>query len=92
MLVLTRKSGQRIRIGESVAVTLLEVRGDRVRIGLEAPREIKIRRGEVHDRISRDRAAGDRSVGLITAVIEKRRRECTQPLNRETTRICIAAS
>ena len=44
MLVLTRKLGERIKIGEDVWITLLEVGGNRARIGIEAPKEIRILR------------------------------------------------
>ena len=51
MLVLTRKPGQRIRIGEEIEVTLLEVSGDRVRLGFSAPPDVAIHRQEVYQRI-----------------------------------------
>lgn len=46
MLVLTRKTGQQIRIGPDVTITVVSVRGGYVRLGIEAPRDIRIRRGE----------------------------------------------
>lgn len=50
MLVLSRKIQETIVIGENITVTIVDVRGDRVRIGVEAPREVIVDRGEVHDR------------------------------------------
>jgi carbon storage regulator len=47
MLVLTRKAGERIVIGDDVVVTILDVRGDGIRIGIDAPRGVKIQREEV---------------------------------------------
>ena len=47
MLVLTRKLGQRLMIGDDVVVTVLSVRGGQVRIGIEAPRSVSIRREEL---------------------------------------------
>jgi len=47
MLVLTRKANQRIQIGEKITVTVVEVRGRYVRIGIEAPREVRILRNEL---------------------------------------------
>jgi len=47
MLVLTRHSNQRIMIGSDVVVTVLEVRGDQVRIGISAPRDVDVHREEV---------------------------------------------
>ena len=47
MLVLTRKSGERIAIGDNIVITVLEVQGKRIRLGIEAPRSISIRREEL---------------------------------------------
>jgi carbon storage regulator len=47
MLVLTRKAGEKIVIGDDITITILEVRGDGIRIGIDAPRGIKIQREEV---------------------------------------------
>ncbi len=55
MLVLTRRVNERIMIGDDVVVTVLEVRGDQVRIGIDAPRDVKVFREEV---VLRDREAG----------------------------------
>ncbi len=58
MLVLSRKKGQRILIGNGVAVEVLEVRGDRVRLGFEGPSDVAIHRQEVADRIARETGRG----------------------------------
>ncbi|MET4782753.1 carbon storage regulator CsrA [Glaciihabitans sp. UYNi722] len=47
MLVLTRKAGERIVIGDDIVVTILDVRGDGIRIGIDAPKGVKIQREEV---------------------------------------------
>ena len=47
MLVLSRKPGEKIRIGDDIIVTVVEVRGNRVRIGIEAPEDCGIVRGEL---------------------------------------------
>lgn len=47
MLVLTRREGQRIYIGEEVTVTIVKVRGEKVRLGISAPRSIRVDRQEV---------------------------------------------
>ena len=47
MLVLTRKLGERIVIGKHITVTVLEVQGNRIRLGIEAPKEIPIKREEL---------------------------------------------
>jgi carbon storage regulator len=48
MLVLTRRANQSIIIGDDVVVTVLEVRGDQVRIGITAPRDVTVHREEVY--------------------------------------------
>lgn len=51
MLILTRKTGQNLVIGDTVVVKVLEVKGDTVKIGIEAPKDIKVYRQEVHELI-----------------------------------------
>ncbi len=51
MLVLARKKNESIVIRDDVVVTVVEVRGDKVRIGIEAPKEVKVHRREVYDAI-----------------------------------------
>ena len=66
MLVLTRRANQSIMIGQDIVVTVLEVRGDQVRIGIKAPRDIDVHREEVFDalRLANQSAAppSDRAV------------------------------
>ncbi|MDQ0851547.1 carbon storage regulator [Arthrobacter sp. B3I9] len=52
MLVLTRKPGEQIMIGDGIVITVLEGRGDGVRIGIEAPRGVRIQRKEVIEAIA----------------------------------------
>lgn len=47
MLVLTRKKGQSIVIGDNIEITLIDVQGDQVRIGIEAPRDVPVHRKEI---------------------------------------------
>jgi carbon storage regulator len=54
MLVLTRKTGEGIIIGDNIKITVIELKGGGVRIGIEAPADKKIYRQEVYDRISRE--------------------------------------
>jgi len=56
MLVLNRKKGQRVVVGHQVEVTVLEVRGDRVKLGFEGPPEVPIHREELHRQIAREMA------------------------------------
>jgi carbon storage regulator len=51
MLVLTRKAGESIVIGNQVRITILEIQGRQIRLGVEAPGDISVHRGEVYERI-----------------------------------------
>lgn len=73
MLVLTRKKGERILIGDDIVVTLIDIRGDGVRIGFDAPRGVPIQRAEVVTAVTEanteaaatSAAAGEVLVGLL---------------------------
>jgi len=60
MLILTRKEGESIVIGGSIRITVLDSRGDQVRIGIEAPRNVTVHREEIHEQImaANQQAAG----------------------------------
>ena len=51
MLVLSRKQKESVFINENIVVTVLSIQGDKVRLGIEAPREMPVHRQEVHERI-----------------------------------------
>jgi carbon storage regulator len=51
MLILTRKLGESIRIGDDVTLTVLSVKGNQIRLGVDAPREVEVHRQEIYDRI-----------------------------------------
>lgn len=54
MLILTRRVGETVMIGEDVTVTVLGVKGNQVRIGVNAPREVAVHREEIFERIKRE--------------------------------------
>jgi carbon storage regulator len=69
MLVLTRRPGQAIKIGDDIEIYIVEVRGDQVRLSIEAPREVAILRREVLDDIHRaNKEAADADVDALEAL------------------------
>jgi len=58
MLILTRRVGETLMIGDEVTVTVLGVKGNQVRIGVNAPRDVAVHREEIYERIKREQAAG----------------------------------
>jgi carbon storage regulator len=63
MLVLSRKKNESIVINNDITVVVVEIRGDKVRLGVEAPKEVPVHRREVYDAIHRGQAAGGESSG-----------------------------
>lgn len=59
MLVLSRKKNECIIIDENIVITVVEIRGDKVRLGIEAPKEIPIHRSEVHAAIRAEQNSGE---------------------------------
>jgi carbon storage regulator len=56
MLVLSRQKDESIIIGDDIEITIVDVRGDKVRLGINAPREISVHRKEVYEAIQREKA------------------------------------
>lgn len=56
MLILTRRVGETVVIGDEVTVTVLGVKGNQVRLGVNAPREVAVHREEIFERIKRERS------------------------------------
>lgn len=57
MLILSRRIGEKLIIGDNVTVTILAVKGNQVRIGIDAPRNVRVDREEVHQRILEEEEA-----------------------------------
>lgn len=70
MLVLTRRTGQSILVGDDIVVTILELSRDQVRIGIRAPRSVSVHREEVYEEIRQsNRAAADAGVDLAASAL-----------------------
>ena len=78
MLVLSRRVGESVVVGDDIAITVLEVRGDIVRIGIDAPRDVKVHRAELLAELEQtnQQAASptDDIVASLRESLEKRRR------------------
>lgn len=64
MLALTRKIGEKIMIGDDIVLTVFDIKGDSVRLSIEAPKEIKIYRGEIYDSIVEENKQSVKSIEL----------------------------
>ncbi len=69
MLVLTRKSNQSIMIGDDIEISVLAVTGEKVRIGIEAPRSVPVFRREVYVEIQQDRDDDDEDAEEVDAAL-----------------------
>jgi carbon storage regulator len=61
MLVLSRKKNESIIINDNITVTVIEIRGDKVRLGIEAPKDVTVHRREVYEAIQNQARAADQS-------------------------------
>ncbi len=71
MLVLTRKGNQSIMIGDEIEVSVLAIMGEKVRIGIEAPRSIPVFRKEVYVDIQRDRAEKEEDPAAVDDALNR---------------------
>ncbi|HSQ42930.1 MAG TPA: carbon storage regulator CsrA [Fibrobacteraceae bacterium] len=76
MLVLTRKPGESIRLGDNIRLTVVEIDGSNIKIGIDAPRTVSIYREEVYQRIKEENQAAvtrDVDMGSLTRLFKPKR-------------------
>lgn len=59
MLILTRRCGETVMIGDEVTITVLGVKGNQVRVGINAPKSVSVHREEIYERIKREQQGDD---------------------------------
>ncbi|MGG1292734.1 carbon storage regulator CsrA [Bacillus smithii] len=69
MLVLTRKKGETIQIGDDIEITVLAVKGDQVKIGIQAPKHVDIHRKEVYLEIQAENAKASQGLADLFSII-----------------------
>ena len=70
MLVLTRKAGESIVIGNEVVITVLEIRGGQIRIGVDAPRDLTVHRAEIYQQVMAENQAAVASADRRSEIVE----------------------
>ncbi|MCX7817058.1 MAG: carbon storage regulator CsrA [Syntrophales bacterium] len=71
MLVLTRKTGEKVNIGDSIQVTVLEIRGSAVRLGIKAPKNVPVYREEIYRMIQEQNEAAALTVMSLADIVGK---------------------
>ena len=75
MLILTRKTNEKIKIGNEITLSIIEIKGEQVKIGVEAPKEVKVFRQEVFNAIkneNRAAATSQESIGAFSDLFQKK--------------------
>jgi carbon storage regulator len=67
MLILTRRIGEIIRVGNDVTISVLGIKGNQVRIGIEAPKSVPVHREEIYQRIKKEQEAGSNTAKIVPA-------------------------
>ena len=75
MLVLSRKTNESIIIGENIEILVVEIKGDQVKLGIKAPKDVSLYRGEIYDAIQKENkeAAKTMLTGDIESLLQKKK-------------------
>ena len=73
MLVLTRRPGESIIVGKDIVITVLEIKGGQVRIGIDAPREIQVHREEVYEQVRQENLEAVRHADAAREALKRHR-------------------
>ncbi|MCL2276775.1 MAG: carbon storage regulator CsrA [Treponema sp.] len=68
MLILSRKVNEKVVINDDITISIIEIRGDQVRVGIDAPKKVKVFRQEVYDAIKAENKAASESASVIPRV------------------------
>jgi len=71
MLVLTRRPGESIVVGEDIVVTVIEIKGGQVRIGIDAPRDVEVYREEIYEQVKQENLSAVANAEQIRRVIQE---------------------
>ena len=83
MLILTRKQGESFMLGDNIEISITEVNGDRVRIAIDAPKDVKILRKELVDAMALNKEAAEATVAPTQAAIQGLAHFATQIKNKK---------
>ena len=70
MLILTRRVGETVMIGNEVTVTVLGVKGNQVRVGVNAPKDVAVHREEIYERIKREQEQDPRMGAPVSKIVD----------------------
>ncbi|SFB25288.1 MULTISPECIES: carbon storage regulator CsrA [unclassified Bacillus (in: firmicutes)] len=71
MLVLARKNGESIKIGDDIEITILSTKGDQVKIGISAPKDVEVYRKELFDQIIQENQEASKDISGILGFLKK---------------------
>ena len=79
MLVLSRQRDESIMIGDNIEITVVDIRGEKVRLGINAPPHIAVHRKEVYEAIKREQAAKGETSGKVESLANKKNHQEPKP-------------